>query len=140
MIVRFSANLVRDRLAALTFRVDGHASLPGKVRIYAGTMPASGGGSVGSSTLLAELTFPKPSYGGFALGVLTLLSPNPVLAQDTGTPSWARFLDGGNNYVMDADAGNPASLAAVKIANDTGGDVVYAGGTVSMTSVAIAEA
>lgn len=72
----------------------------GKLRLYDGTRPATGGAA---TTLLAELTLAHPA-GTVTDGVLTF---GPITSDDqadaTGTVTWARLVDGAGAFVMDLD-------------------------------------
>lgn len=62
----------------------------GKLRIYSGTRPATGGAA---TTLLAELTLGSPFAPAASGGVLTANAITADSAADaTGTASWARIL------------------------------------------------
>lgn len=114
-------NAVRDRIDA--------GSGPGKLRIYSGTRPSTGGTA---TTLLAELTFSDPCAPNASNGVLTF---NTITADSSaaasGTATWFRIVDSDGNFVMDGDVGT--SGADLNL-NSTS---ITAGGTVSVTSFTI---
>lgn len=96
-------NNMMDEIAAL---IDAGAGA-GKLRIYNGTRPASGGTA---TTLLAELTLGDPSFGASAGGVLTANSiTGDASADSTGTATWFRVVDSDDNFVIDGDVGTSGS-------------------------------
>lgn len=75
----------------------------GKIRIYSGTRPATGGAA---TTLLAELTMSDPCAPAASGGVLTLSAiTEDSSADNTGTATWFRVLDSNNNTVFDGSVG-----------------------------------
>lgn len=75
-----------------------------QLRLYDGTRPSKGGTT---TTLISTLTFNKPSFTQ-SNGILTLIvSPaiSDSSAAATGTPTWARLVDGLGNFVGDVDVG-----------------------------------
>jgi hypothetical protein len=70
----------------------------GKIRIYDGSRPATGGTA---TNLLAELTCADPS-GSVTNGVLTFNAITADSAADaTGTATWFRIVDSTNAFVLD---------------------------------------
>lgn len=108
-------------------------STPGVLNIYSGTRPATGG-ALSGNTLLATVTFSKPSAPAASNGVLTF---NAIAADNsaaaTGTATWARATDGAGNFVFDANVGTSGSDINL---NSTS---ITAGGIVSITSATITE-
>lgn len=98
----------------------------GKLRIYDGSRPATGG-SV--TTLLAELTFSDPAAGAAASGVLTFsaITADPS-ADNTGTATWFRLVDSTNAFVLDGSVGASGSGADLEL-NTTS---IVAGANVSV--------
>lgn len=100
MSIGYSTALRNARLDEITAAIDA-AATPGKLRIYAGTQPATGA-SVAGNTLLAELTMGDPSFPAASGGSMTA---NAISADSsanaTGTATFARVLDGDDNFVMD---------------------------------------
>lgn len=128
MTVGMVANLRNARLDAITT----FAGASGKLRIYSGTRPATGGTA---TTLLAELTLNATFAPAASGGVLTL---NPITgdtsADATGTASWARiFKADGTTIVMDCSVGT--SGADINL-NTTS---LVAGAAVNVTSATITE-
>lgn len=101
----------------------------GKVRIYSGTRPASGGTA---TTLLAELPL-SATAGTTSNGVLTFNAiTNDSSADATGTASWFRVLTSGNAFVIDGDCGTSGSdmnLNTLSIV--TGGPVAISSWTIT---------
>lgn len=70
----------------------------GKLRIYDGSRPATGGTA---TTLLAELTLSATS-GTVLNGVLTFAAiTRDEVADNGGTATWFRIVDSDNNFVCD---------------------------------------
>lgn len=120
MTVGFVTALRNARLDAITAKMDA-GSGPGKLRIYDGARPATGGAA---TTLLAELTLSDPSAPAAAAGVLTLNAiTSDASADNTGTATWGRIVDSDNNFVMDCSVGtsgtdiilNTASIVAAAV-------------------------
>ncbi len=106
MAVAFVAALRNARLDAITTKMDAGAGA-GKLRIYNGTRPATGGAA---TTLLAELTLADPSAPAASGGTLTLNAITQDSAADaTGTATWARIVDSDGNFVMDCNVAASAS-------------------------------
>lgn len=80
-------------------RITSAIGASGKLRIYDGVRPASGGTA---TTLLAELALANPSAPSASGGVLTFTVPvTDTSADATGTATWARIVDGSNTFVAD---------------------------------------
>jgi hypothetical protein len=105
----------------------------GKLRIYSGTRPATGGAI---TTLLAELTLNATFAPAASGGVLTLNAITDDSAADaTGTATWFRiFKSDGTTIVMDGSVGT--SGADLNLATTS----LVAGAIVSVTSFTITEA
>lgn len=128
MTVGFVTGLRNARADAITT----FAGNSGKLRIYSGTRPATGGTA---TTLLAELTCNTTFAPAASGGVLTL---NPITqdssADATGTATWARLLKSdGTTIVLDCSVG---TSAADIILNTTS---IVAGAAVSVTSAVLTE-
>ena len=85
MAAGYVAGLRNAQLDAITTFI-GSA---GKLRIYSGTRPATGGTA---TTLLVELTLGSPFAPAASGGVLTANAITSGTAVATGTASWARIL------------------------------------------------
>lgn len=75
----------------------------GKLRVFSGTKPATGGAE---TTLLASLPLSATAAAAAASGVLTLNAiTNDTNAAASGTPTWARLTTSANAAVVDMTAG-----------------------------------
>jgi hypothetical protein len=101
----------------------------GKLRIYDGSRPATGGTV---TNLLAELPCSATFAPAAAGGVLTLNAITQDSSADaTGTATWFRIVTSANAFVMDGSVGT--SGADLNL-NSTS---ITVGGTVSVTSFTI---
>lgn len=101
----------------------------GKLRIYSGSRPATGGAI---TTLLVELTMNATSFPAASGGVLTANAIASGTAVATGTATWARlFKSDGTTIVMDMGVGT--SGQEVTIATTS----IVTSGTVSVSSLVI---
>jgi hypothetical protein len=100
MTTGYVATLRNAQLDAITTFI-GNA---GKLRIYSGTRPATGGAI---TTLLGELTLGSPFAPGASAGVLTANSVTGDTSADaTGTASWFRiFKSDGTTICLDGSVG-----------------------------------
>lgn len=128
MTVGMATGLRNARLDAITT----FAGNSGKLRIYNGSRPATGGTA---TTLLAELTCNATFAPAASGGVLTLNAITGDTAADaTGTATWARLVKSdGTTFVMDLSVGT--SGADVNL-NTTS---LVAGAAVTVTSATITE-
>lgn len=128
MTVGMASGLRNARLDAITTFAGGS----GKLRIYNGSRPATGGTA---TTLLAELTVnatfaPSASGGTLTLNAITA----DTSADATGTATWARFVKSdGTTFVMDCSVGT--SGADINL-NTTS---IVTGASVSITSAVFTE-
>lgn len=130
MTVGMLSGLRNARLDQITAKMDA-GSGAGKLRIYDGTRPATGGAA---TTLLAELTLSDPSADAAAAGALTFNAiTQDASANATGTATWARIVDSDGNVVLDCSVG---TSGADIILNTTS---IVSGATVSVTSAVITE-
>ena len=89
MALGFATTLRTSRATVVRDAIDA-GSGPGKIRIYNGTRPATGGTV---TTLLAELTCSDPC-GTVTNGVLTLSTITADSSADnSGTATWFRIVD-----------------------------------------------
>ena len=128
MTVGMITALRNARLDAITT----FAGASGKLRIYSGTRPATGGAT---TTLLAELTLNATFAPAASAGVLTLNAiTSDSSADSTGTATWARiFKSDGTTIVGDCSVG---TSAADIILNTTS---IVAAAAVACTSATITE-
>lgn len=130
MAVGLATAVRNSRLNAIRDAVDAGVST-GKLRIYDGTRPATGGTV---TTLLAELAFTDPSAPNAAGGVLTFSAiASDVSADATGTATWARIVDSAGTFVLDCSVGT--SGADINL-NTT---AIQIGALVQVTSATITE-
>ena len=126
MALGFNVLLRNAMLDAITTFAGG----AGKLRIYSGSRPATGGAA---TTLLAELTLnatfaPAASGGTLTLNAITSDSS----ADSTGTATWFRIVKSdGTTHVMDGNVGTSGSDLNI---NSTS---ITAGATVSVTSAVL---
>jgi hypothetical protein len=78
-----------------------------------------------SSSPLAVIDLAKPAGTVSAAGVLTLIVPRDGLIQISGTPTWARMLNGAGEVAFDADVGVEVILSQTQF---------FAGGTARLVS------
>lgn len=128
MTVGMVTNLRNARLDAITAFVGAS----GKLRIYSGSRPATGGAI---TTLLAELTLNATFAAAASGGVLTFNAiTGDTSADATGTATWARvFKSDGTTICFDCSVGT--SGADINL-NTTS---LVAGAAVTITSAAITE-
>ena len=104
MALGYVATLRNAQLDAITTAV----GTSGKVRIYSGTRPATGGTITG--TQLAELPCSATFAPGASAGVLTINALTTDASADaTGTATHFRILTSANAAVVDGDVGTSGS-------------------------------
>jgi hypothetical protein len=125
MALGFAAGLRNAMADAITTFAGG----AGKLRIYSGTRPATGGTA---TTLLAELTLNATFAPAASGGVLTLNAVTSDTSADaTGTATWFRILKSdGTTFVMDGSVGATGSGADLELDNTS----IVAGGTVAIST------
>lgn len=128
MALAYSAAVRNAGLQAIADAINA-GSGAGKLRIYDGSRPATGGTA---TTLLAELTLSDPCEGTISAGLLTF----DTITQDssanaTGTATWFRIVDSDNNFVVDGNVGTSGSDLNLNSVS------IVSGGTVSVTSATI---
>lgn len=125
MALGYSTTLRNAQLDAVTTAVGAS----GKIRIYSGTRPATGGTA---TTQLAELPCSATFAAAASAGVLTVNAITSDSSADaTGTASWFRVLTSANAAVIDGDVGTSGSDLNLNSVSLT------AGGTVSISSFTI---
>lgn len=103
----------------------------GKLEIYAGTKPATGGAE---GTLLATFTLGSPFAPASSAGVQSPTLPSATTGAATGTAGWARVTKAdGSTAVMDLTVGT--SGAQVNLSSLS----ITSGGAVSVTSWTITD-
>lgn len=98
MAAGYSITLRNAHLDTITTAV-GNA---GKLQIYDGTQPATGGAA---TTKLAEFTLGSPFSGAAAAAVLSPTLPSNTTGLAAGTATWARITTSGGTHVIDISAG-----------------------------------
>lgn len=102
MTIGLATSLRNTRLDAIKTAIDAGGAA-GKLRVYDGTRPATGGTA---TTLLAELTFSFPSAAAAASGVLTFSAITADASADaTGTATWCRMVTSAAAFVADGSVG-----------------------------------
>ena len=124
MTTGYSTTLRNAQLDAITTAV-GNA---GKLQIYDGTRPATGGAA---TTKLAEFTLGTPFSGAAAAGVLSPNLPSNTTGIVGGTATWFRITTSGGTFVIDGSVGTSGADCNL---NTT---TISAGGTVSITGFTI---
>lgn len=125
MALAYSTTLRNAQLDAITTAVGAS----GKLRIYDGTRPATGGTA---TTLLAELTLNATFAPGASSGVLTLNSiTSDTSADATGTATWFRIVTSGGTHVIDGNVGTSGSDLNLNTTS------IVTGATVAVTSFTI---
>lgn len=130
MTARITVAHNEARLAGTLAHLDegaGNAS----IQIFGGTKPPSIGDTP-DSAMLVQIGLTKPA-GTIEAGVLSLTADGDGLVTASGFATWARFVNGNGNTVMDGDCS----------ASGGGGDVtlvtqqLYAGGDARLVSALI---
>lgn len=121
MAIGSSVELRNARLAARASTV-GNA---GRLRIYSGARPATGGAA---TTLLVEFTLGSPFAPAPSAGVQSPTLPAAVNAATSGTATWFRVTKSDGTFVEDGDVGAEMTLNT---------NTITAGLQVSVTSWAI---
>lgn len=101
-------------------------SVGGKLKIYDGSRPATGGTA---TTLLATLTFSTTCAASNTGGVLTFDTITDETSATAGTATWARLTDSDDTFVCDMSVGATSSGEDIELNNV----VIGAGTTVSVT-------
>lgn len=115
MAAGFMALLRNARLDAITTYVGNG----GKLVIYAGTRPATGGAA---GTILSTHTMGSPFAAASAGGILTVTLPADVNASASGTAGWARlFKSDGVTIVMDATVSTAGTEVVINSTTLTAG-------------------
>lgn len=121
MALGYTTTLRNTQLDAITTAV-GNA---GKLAIYDGTRPATGGTATNK---LAEFTLGTPFAAAAAAGVLSPTLPSNVTALLSGTATWYRITTSGGTFVMDGSAGTSGTDLILNSAS------ISSGATVSITA------
>lgn len=123
----FAESALQGRLDWLDLGA-GHARL----EIYGGTRPASG--AAPGVPVLVTFTLTKPA-GTISSAILSITANAAyVLADNSGAPTWARWMNGNNEFAFDCDASGPAGSAEVVVSEA----LIIEGGKVSLLSALLA--
>ena len=125
MALAYATTLRNTMLDAITSAVGAS----GKLRIYDGSRPATGGSA---TNLLAELTLNATFAASASSGVLTLNAITSDSAADaTGTATWFRIVTSGGTFVLDGNVGTSGSDLNLNTTS------IVTGAAVSITSFTI---
>jgi hypothetical protein len=124
MTTGYATTLRNAQLDAITTAV-GSA---GKLQIYDGTRPATGGTA---TTKLAEFTLGTPFAAGAASAVLSPTLPANVSGLTAGTATWFRITTSAGGFVIDGSAGTSGTDLVLNTAT------ISIGVTVSVTGFTI---
>lgn len=130
MTLGYATTLRNAQLDAVTAAI----GTSGKLRIYDGTRPATGGTA---TTLLAELPLSATAAAAAASALLTLNAITADSSADaTGTATWFRIVTSANAFVMDGSVSATGGGGDLQL-NST---ALTAGGAVSVSSFTLAAA
>lgn len=117
MTTGYSTTLRNAQLDAITTAVGA----AGKLQIYDGTRPATGGTATNK---LAEFTLGSPFSGAASGAVLSPTLPSNVSGLLTGTATWFRITTSGGTFVIDGSAGTSGTDVVLNTASITSGVTV----------------
>jgi hypothetical protein len=83
----------------------GSLANSGKLRIYNGAQPLSGGGAIGAQQLLAEFTMAADAFPGAAGGVLTAAAITAAVGLIAGNATWYRLTKADGVVLIDGSVG-----------------------------------
>ena len=126
MALGYITTLRNSRLDAITSAVGSN----GKIRIYSGTRPSTGGAE---TTMLVELACSATFAPGASGGVLTANAITDGTVATGGTATWFRVVTSGNNAVLDGSVGATGSGQDMELSSTS----LVATGTVSISSFEI---
>ena len=121
--------LRNNRLDEITALIDA-GSGDGKIVLYSGSRPATGG-SV--TTEVATLTFADPPFPAASSGAMTANTIDDDADATGGTATWFRVVDSDDTFVFDGDVGDSGEDLELNSA------VISAGATVSISSFVLTE-
>lgn len=137
MTIKLAVAIRNNRALQIANAIDS-GSTGGKLTLYSGTRPATGGGSIDPFTnlILGELVFSKPCASSIDNGVLIFAAISPdSSANNSGQATWARITNSDGSYVMDLDVTSNSGSGDIKL-NST--DIIQ-GGPISVISASITE-
>lgn len=103
-----------------------------RIRLYDGARTLVSADPDAGNTLIAEIVLTKPS-GAVVANALRLFADGAGSVVATGTPIWARVVNGEGATAFDMDVGIAGSGANCIISDE----IVYAGGVVSVLSAVL---
>lgn len=124
--VAFAEAALVGRLAFLDLGVAN-----AKVLVYGTTRPPVEGDASGGPAL-CEFVLSKPA-GTISGGLLELQAAAFALVMNSGSPVWARAINGNADFAFDCDAGVVGSGAEVELSTSP----LYAGGRVALISAVL---
>jgi hypothetical protein len=101
-----------------------------RIRIYPDPRPSPGGTPAG--VMLGEIELDKPC-GIVSAGQLVLVSSVTPIAINSGEATWARWVNGNNDWAMDTSVTDVAGDGEVKLDDTT----IYAGGSLTLVSAVL---
>ncbi len=101
-----TGNSTASRNAGLDARYTTSIGNAGKLQIYDGTRPATGGAA---TVKLAEFTLGTPFAAAAAAGVLSPTLPSSTTGLAAGTATWFRVTTSGGTFVFDGSAGTSST-------------------------------
>lgn len=114
---------------AMLDQITSTVGASGKLRIYDGSRPATGGTA---TTLLAELTLNSTFAPAASSGVLTLNAiTSDTSADATGTATWFRIVTSGGTFVIDGSVSTSGSDLNLNTTS------IVSGATVAVSSFTI---
>lgn len=130
MAISFSTSLRNTRLDTITTAIGSN----GRLRIYSGTRPATGGAE---TTLLAELLLATPAAPAASAGVLTFTMPiYDASANAGGTATWARIQKDDGTFVADLSVSATGGGGDLQLSSTT----IVVSSPIVITSFTITEA
>lgn len=107
----------------------------GYVNIYSGPVPTNADAALSGNTLLVQLRFGTPAFGGASGGIATANSISAGTAVATATPSFFRVLKSDGTTVI-LQGSVAASGADLNLSGMSGGQIT-SGDTVSASSMTV---
>lgn len=122
MAVGLATGLRTTRVDVIKTGIDAGGAA-GKLRLYDGIRPATGGAA---TNLIVELTCTYPCAPGAAAGVLTLstISSAAAILAGTNTATWGRFVTSAGTFVLDCSVGTIGTEVILTSTSITLGDTV----------------
>ena len=113
----------------------------GAVRVYGGTVPADVDASLGSATLLAEMTLGSPAFGTATSSGNDIVCAIPAPVSDsaanaTGTATFFRLFNSGGTVLAQGTAGGAGSGSDMILTQPA----LVSGGPVEITTITLRQA